>query len=748
VNTFRAPVFIPHLCSSAVKIGNQFYRIRQNFMTKISSVLACLILLGFSCNAQAQTTISSGQVINLSMTSGQAFSQVFIGTGTLNNAYGIQGTLPPGLSTSTGLPPAPATFNTALTLLGTPTVAGNYAFDVTVVASSAVAVVSYSVRFNVTVASNLPPAPIAGVGNFSVQSNTLSNAFALNIGGVATSLSVTSAPQFGSVAINGLGVTYSPSPNFVGRDSFIYAAIGPGGQSAPALVTIDVVAANSSTSVNIQANSSNNSLPITLTNGTALVALSAAPSRGSATINGGNIVYTPTLNFLGSDSLTYTLSGANGIFASNTILINVIGQAPTVKATTLSVTSGTTVSIDLASLVSGPTFLGVTFALVGTPTNGNVSLAGSVLTYRPNVKFIGVDTVAFTARTIAGVSSNAQIQITVTARPDPSNNRTVRLIQAASETAVRRFEQTQLDNFNSRLTELAVQSKKLPGQQSDESKQACGKLSPWIGGLSGSGSYRGSNGFKFDTNSASLGADRCFNSGATVIGVGLAYAKEKSDFGFDGSKLRATAATGTTYGKTSLLPNFQLGWVAGFNQIDNDYDRFIDLANDFAHGKWSGKQWITSINGSGEFTLGAINVVPFGRLDLSRLKLNPYAETGNNAFLLKYQTQNMRGSRTTVGFNADYPIEVSFGKIIPRAYFAVQHDFSGRNPVAVSYIDDTNGVVYLIPSNDLDRNLVFATLGADFIWNESLQVVAKYAYSSASQGARARSFQLRASLKF
>ncbi|MBX9902283.1 MAG: autotransporter domain-containing protein [Burkholderiaceae bacterium] len=748
MNSLRMRFYFSYSINSAVEIFRQFNRLCKIFITKILRFISCLLLLGFSFGVHAQTTISNGQVINLSMTSGQAFSQVFIGTGTLNNAYSVQGNLPPGISTSTGLPPAPATFNTALTLSGAPSVAGNYTFDVTVVATSTVAVVNYSVRFNVSVASNLPPAPSAGAGNFSVQANTLTNSLALNIGGAATSLVISTAPQFGSAAINGLAITYSPAANFVGRDSFIYAAIGPGGQSAPALVTIDVVAANSSTSVNIQANSSNNSLPVNPANGVGLVAISVAPSHGTATVNGGSIVYTPTLNFIGSDSLSYTLSGANGVFASNTISINVTGQAPTVKATALTVTSGASVSIDLATLVSGPTFLGVSFAVVGTPTNGNASLVGSILTYRPNAKFVGVDNVGFTARTIAGVSSNAQIQITVTARPDPSSNRTVRVIQAASETAVRRFEQTQLDNFNARLTELAVQSKKLPGAQNDESQQACGKVSPWIGGLNGSGSYRGSNGFKFDTNSASLGADRCFNSGTTVVGLGLAYAKEKSDFGFDGSKLRATAATGTTYGKTSLLPNFQIGWVAGFNQIDNDYDRFIEVANDFAHGKWSGKQWITSINGSGDFMIGAINVIPFGRLDLSRLRLNPYSETGNNAFLLKYQTQNIRGSRTTVGFNADYPIEVSFGKIIPRAYFAVQHDFAGRSPVAVSYIDDTNGAVYLIPSNDLDRNVVFATCGADFIWSEGLQIVAKYAYSSASQGARARSFQLRASLKF
>ena len=233
MNSLRMRFYFSYSINSAVEIFRQFNRLCKIFITKISRFISCLLLLGFSFGVHAQTTISNGQVINLSMTSGQAFSQVFIGTGTLNNAYSVQGNLPPGISTSTGLPPAPATFNTALTLSGAPSVAGNYTFDVTVVATSTVAVVNYSVRFNVSVASNLPPAPSAGAGNFSVQANTLTNSLALNIGGAATSLVISTAPQFGSAAINGLAITYSPAANFVGRDSFIYAAIGPGGQSAP-----------------------------------------------------------------------------------------------------------------------------------------------------------------------------------------------------------------------------------------------------------------------------------------------------------------------------------------------------------------------------------------------------------------------------------------------------------------------------------------------------------------------------------
>ncbi|UFU08452.1 Ig-like domain-containing protein [Ruania halotolerans] len=58
----------------------------------------------------------------------------------------------------------------------------------------------------------------------------------------ATSLSVDEEPEFGQADVDGMELVYTPEADFVGTDSFTYTAIGPGGDSDPATVTIIVAA--------------------------------------------------------------------------------------------------------------------------------------------------------------------------------------------------------------------------------------------------------------------------------------------------------------------------------------------------------------------------------------------------------------------------------------------------------------------------------------------------------------------------
>lgn len=51
------------------------------------------------------------------------------------------------------------------------------------------------------------------------------------------------------------------------------------------------------------------------------------PPNGSATLSGGNVVYTPDSGFVGSDSFGYTISDGNG--GTDTAAVNVTVNAPT-----------------------------------------------------------------------------------------------------------------------------------------------------------------------------------------------------------------------------------------------------------------------------------------------------------------------------------------------------------------------------------------------------------------------------------
>ncbi|MES2932833.1 MAG: autotransporter domain-containing protein [Pseudomonadota bacterium] len=624
----------------------------------LTLIAALLLLPGL---AAAQTNIAGGATVNLALTTGQFFSQSFIGSGTVSNTYQVVGALPPGLSAAIGPAPPPASTNFVLTLSGSATVAGTYNFNVNVTAVGAAATLTYTTPFSVVVSPALVP-PVTNPQNVTVQANSANNPITPDVSGTFSSLALSGTPAHGTASVNGLALSYTPTANYVGNDTLSYTASGPGGTSAPATISITVIAA-----------------------------------------------------------------------------------PPTVSPAALVVAADTAGSIDLATVVSGPTFTGINIAITAAPTHGVASLNGTRLTYTPARGFVGADALSFIATAVGGTSRAAILSITVTARPDPSRDAGVVAMQAAGAAAVRHFERAQLDNFNGRLAELASSS--TPDTADSSGKKECGSISVWGAGLNNSGSYGGDSGFKFDHSGLSVGGDRCFGSG-TVLGLGFGYGRDRSEVNLDGSAMAAHAGTAATYGSVQLLPRLRVSWVAGVNQIDSKYDRYVAVGNTFAHGQWSGNQWLSSGSASTDLQFGQWHIAPFGRIDISKLTLDPYAESGGGPNALRYQGQTMASRRTSLGFDGDTTITTSFGKVIPRLHLEYQHDFANRDAVMVSYADMPDGGSYAIAANELDRSILLAAVGADLIWRNGLIVALNYSYSSANEGNTANSLQLRLSYRF
>lgn len=733
------PIAMPNIA----KISTKPIRIRTNLFSRLSTYLLLVAGLIFMLPGivSAQTTLVSGSTVNLTLTEGQSFSQDYIGSGTLNNSYNITGSLPPGLSSATSLPPL-STFNAMITFSGTPTSAGTYNFDVTVTPTNlSVSLPPYTTSFSVTV---LPLPPVANALSLSVQANTSANDLSPTITGSATSLTISAAPANGTATVSGLGLRYTPATNFIGTDTLSYFAVGPGGSSSPATATITVVASAPTTpKLTIQVNSGANPIPATIAGTANSLALSAAPTNGVVAISGLSLSYTPALNYIGTDTFTYTAIGASGVFASSIISISVVAAAPTAGSTNLNITSGSSASIDLASLVSGPTFTGLTIAIAAAPTHGIATLNGTILTYTPTRGYVGADSLSYVATAVGGNSLAATISISVDGRPDPSKDVAVVAMQAAVAATVRHFERAQLDNFNGRLTELASNA-----PSKTKTTKQCGEVSMWAAGLNGLGSYKGPNGFDFHNSGTSIGGDRCFGGGSTFAGFGIGYGREHSKLNIDGSVMRATAATGAAYGSLQLIPSLRISWVAGVNQIDSNFDRYIAINKSFGHGKWSGKQYLSSGSLSHDFKFDQFFFVPFAKLDLSRLKLDPYAETGGGAYGLRYQAQTMSSQRMTIGFNAEYTTETSLGELTPRIRIEYQRDSAKRNPLQVSYADGADDFTYVIPADELDRHALLGSMGAELVLKNGAIIILNYAYSGANGGNKAGGLQLRFSYKF
>ena len=83
--------------------------------------------------------------------------------------------------------------------------------------------------------------PTAAAAALSVQVNTTGTLDLVPfITGTVTGVSVVAAPAHGTTTVSGTSVTYAPTRDYFGPDTFSYAAFNAVGSSAPAVVTVTV----------------------------------------------------------------------------------------------------------------------------------------------------------------------------------------------------------------------------------------------------------------------------------------------------------------------------------------------------------------------------------------------------------------------------------------------------------------------------------------------------------------------------
>ncbi len=129
-------------------------------------------------------------------------------------------------------------------------------------------------------------------------------------------------PSHGSVTFTTTQVSYTPSLNYNGPDSFTYS-IGDGhGGTDTASVSVLVTGVNDAPVANddsatVAEDSSNNPINVLLNDvdidGDSLVVVSVTqPSHGSVTFTSALVSYTPSLNYNGPDSFTYSIGDGHG----------------------------------------------------------------------------------------------------------------------------------------------------------------------------------------------------------------------------------------------------------------------------------------------------------------------------------------------------------------------------------------------------------------------------------------------------
>ena len=230
-------------------------------------------------------------------------------------------------------------------------------------------------------------------------------------------------PSNGTLVVQGEQWLYTPHSDFNGPDSVSFTATDGNGGSSTAVVSITVNAVNDAPVANAQSLSvdEDTSVIVTLTgsdvDGDTVTLTPAQPSNGTLVAQGEQWLYTPNLNYNGSDSVSFTAADGNGgsSTAVVSITINAVNDAPVANSQSLSLDEDTSVLVTL----TGSDVDGDTVTLTpAQPSNGTLVTQGAQWLYTPNADFNGADSINFTATDGNGGSTTAVVSITINAVND------------------------------------------------------------------------------------------------------------------------------------------------------------------------------------------------------------------------------------------------------------------------------------------------------------------------------------------
>ncbi len=744
--------------------------------------------------AAATAGLNTSVAINLTSSISGVFSTIAIASLPANGLVSVSG----GVVTYTPSAGFQGNDSFTYTATGIGGTSGPATVFITVLAAPSIASLSVTTAFNTPAQVNVGAA----------------------ITGAVTSFAVASLPSHGTLTGGSTGVvTYVPTTGYFGPDAFVVVAFGPGGASSPVTVMINVtppppvpivgglnvtVGFGGVATINLSAAVSSVATSFTV---------SQAPENGTLVINGTTATYTPRPGFSGSDTFIVIPRGPGGTGEPATVNIVVGSQVPVARSAAMTVQLNQSLTMDVASLLSGSGLTGVNVAT--KPAHGTADVAGTKLIYTPKTDFFGTDSFTYVAFGNAGTSAPATITITVIGRPDLKNDATVMATATAQAQAVQRFTRAQQFNMQRRLEslrgEFGLESPEAPAQTSlrprandvataanirnratgvadahdpfaplQTGNEAAGAnpglgvkspsattglppslvstlvglatsrsldlaflntatgsgtgtnesgLSVWAAGNINFGrrdATADSSSLKSTTDGISIGVDRRFGK-RWVAGLGMGYGRDETDIGTDGSRVKARGSSVAGYASYQIGQRTFVDGLIGAGKVDLDTRRLVVSQDAFASSKRKADQLFGSIGASYDWRREALLISPYGRLDFSRDKLKQATETGAGLGSLTFLDQTQRSTQLALGIRVEIQHPTDFGWVKPRARIEYRHEFESDRDVTVAYADQfPTGSRFSLTSAGRSKDQLAIGLGADFHYRSGLKLGIDY----------------------
>ena len=301
---------------------------------------------------------------------------------------------------------------------------------------------SASASVAVTVAPVIVPPATTPVSASTVQgSPVLIDVLAHDVG---TGISITSVslPAHGAAVVQNGRILYTPVVGYIGGDAFTYVITGANGAAATGSVALTISAVMLPPVAVAASATTPQGTPVLIDvlahDGGTGIALTAvgAPTNGTAVIQNGQILYTPTAGYTGPDGFSYTITGLGGATATANVAITVTSVIvpPVATPITAGTTQGQPVLIDVLAQDTGT---GITLTSVTAPAHGVALLQDGKILYTPTTGYVGADGFTYTITgtsgpDAAGQTATGTITLTVTAAAPVANPVAASVVQGGS----------------------------------------------------------------------------------------------------------------------------------------------------------------------------------------------------------------------------------------------------------------------------------------------------------------------------
>ncbi|EPM7939682.1 Ig-like domain-containing protein [Vibrio alginolyticus] len=317
-----------------------------------------------------------------------------------------------------------------LKIVPTANVNGQHSFTYMLTDSGQAVSVPATVTLNITPVNDAPvavdnSAQLLEGGSFEV--NVLGNDSDADVGDSfeLTSVTVVDTPAHGSVNVTASGaIVYNPNENYFGEDSFTYTVADlAGAVSNAATVTMTVTPVNDAPMAQAQSQTldEDNSLVITLVGSdidndddTLQYLITEQVSHGVLEqLTNNSWRYTPEADFNGSDFFLFKVN--DGDLDSTEVrvdlTVNAVNDTPT--ATDISATGEEEIPLTITLNGNDAEGSSLSYQIVKSPVNGNVTVTGNHAVYTGNSNFFGQDSFTYSVSDGELTSVVALVTITV-----------------------------------------------------------------------------------------------------------------------------------------------------------------------------------------------------------------------------------------------------------------------------------------------------------------------------------------------